>query len=611
MGLFYDICPDCGSKVSKRSRFCSKCGRGAPDGWTKCPGCGKWVGNDSRHCPHCNHPLYPNERVDLAGGVWDREPGLFAQRFELADTARVMKNGLMVQEGTVAVLLDGGKQTKVLGAGRHEPQGVLRTINWFGNPPPRSAVMVDSGDVVFRVDFTESAAAPVADGEAKRNVPLRSAEELPVGATAEITLRFKPSQADDFVANFMKELRTISTKDVCAWIYEEAVSAVKDMCLQSTIEDLVKDPDRRERFEDAIRRALKDPLSRCGLELVRVAAVEFYGPAYEEQRRKYGELEAQRRKVEYQKKQLEVIADADNMMLEDERRGGDLKMARAKRAQDVDEYLQQLAQEKDLAGIDRDTEMKIAVRVASGEVSRKEAELAAARALEAHAKDLVALANKLELDLTLKNYDREQLIKDAENKARLNEIQRRENEKDAESEAVIAGHKAKAKMTTVDADIYEADRWLDVRKKKEMIANEALRERVDIVAGKSAQDIAAAAAFGGDSATASSFLSHDATKAKMAHDEAMAKIASGMTPDQLLAQGAAASPEAAKEAFARGREAAEIASKKVLDELKAADKDRHAHDDKVLDKISEIAKASVEHQTTTVIPPTQPNIVQH
>ena len=74
MGLFSDICPDCGSRVSKRAKFCSKCGRGAPDGWFKCPQCGKWIGNDSKFCPHCNHPLFPEDRIDLAGGVWARKP---------------------------------------------------------------------------------------------------------------------------------------------------------------------------------------------------------------------------------------------------------------------------------------------------------------------------------------------------------------------------------------------------------------------------------------------------------------------------------------------------------------------------------------------------------
>ena len=43
---------------------------------------------------------------------------------------------------------------------------------------------------------------------------------------------------------------------------------------------------------------------------------------------------------------------------------------------------------------------------------------------------MAALAHKLELDLTLRNYDREQLVADAENKARLAAIGRDERLKD-------------------------------------------------------------------------------------------------------------------------------------------------------------------------------------
>lgn len=617
MGHFSDICPECGAKVSKRERFCGNCGHGAPNGWTKCPGCGKWIANDAKHCPHCNQPLYPDERVDLAGGVWAREPGLFAQRFELGDTRRVMQDGLMVQEGTMAILLDGGRESKVLGPGRYEPQGALRAINWFGNPPPRTAVMVDAGDVVFRVDFTETASG---GGVA----PLRSAEEQVVEASAEITLRFLPSKAAEFVGNFMKELRAVSTKDVCAWLYEESVSAVKDLCVQTTVEDLVKDPDRRERFEDAIGRALKEPLARVGLQLVRVGAVEFFGAAYEDMRAKYGELDAKRREVEYQKEQLRVVADADNMRLEEERRGGDMEMARARRAQEVEEYLSQLAQEKGLAEIDRDSEkeiaeldsstrLQIAVRVAKGEVSRKEAELAVARELEEHARQMTALAHKLELDLTLANYNREQLIADAENRASLNAIQRRERELDVKSQVVIsadevqiAKNRGEARKAGIDVDIYEADKWLDIKAKKDAIRNRDLRERMDIVSGRSAQDVAAAAAMGGDAATASAFMSKATAEAQMAHDENMAKIQAGMSVDQILASGAAKDPNAAKEAFARAKEAEEKASKQVLDELKASEKDRHQHDEKIIETIADLARKSVERQTTTVVPPVTP-----
>lgn len=604
-GLFFDKCLHCGQKVSRRARVCSKCGHGAPKGWTKCPACDKWVGNDSNYCPHCNHPLHPEERIDLAGGIWDRKAGLFAQRFELGDTKRVMKNGLMIQEGTVAVLLDGGKETKVLGPGRHEPQGVLRTINWFGNPPPRSAVMVDAGDVIFRVDYTGSSAANLADDAAgKTRVPLRSAEELAVGASAEVALRFRSSQADAFVANLLKENRKLDTEAICRWLYEESVSAVKDLCLQSTIEDLVKDPDRRERFEDAIARALKEPLARCGLELVRVGAVEFFGPAYEEMRAKYGELEKARRLVEFEKKQLALLAESDETALDaalkNEARDDDAKKLRAKRAQETQAYLDQLAQEKDLAEIDRTTELELAVRVAKGEISRKEASLAAARALEEHAKQMTALANKLELDLTLKNYDREQLLKDAENKAELAAIERREKTRDADMRAVIAGTELTIaekndliERLRIDRELYEADKWLDIKAKKNAVKNDDLRTRAEILSGKSALDLAALEA---DPAVKAAFLQHELDALKVRTD-------STLTPEQLLAQRAGQS-DAAAIALARMAEAKEGAAKQTLEELKKAQADRLSHDEKVLEKMAEITKQAVEHQTTVVPPPT-------
>ena len=81
-----------------------------------------------------------------------------------------------------------------------------------------------------------------------------------------------------------------------------------------------------------------------------------------------------------------------------------------------------------------------------------------------------------------------------------------------------------------------------------------------------------------------------------------------LTPEQMLARQAGQS-SAAADALARMAEAKESASKQVLEELKKADDDRHAHDDRILDKLADITKTAVEHQSTTVVPPPQPNIV--
>jgi len=607
MGLFSDICPDCGSKVSKRARFCPNCGRGAPEGWFKCPQCGKWVGNDSKFCPHCNHPLFPEDRIDLAGGVWARKSDEFARLFDLGDVRFIKENGLMVQEGTTAILLDGGKEVAELGPGRHHPTGALRSINWFGNPPPRSAIMVDSGECIFRVDFTgkNSGVGDVA------SAPLRSAEELEVGCVAEITLRFVRGRAADFIANVMKEARSLSAKDICALIYENALSAVRDLCTQSKIEDLVKDPERRARFEDGITRALRDSMKSWGLEIVRTGAVEFYGAAYEEVRAKYGDLEKQRRLVEFGKAQMEILAAAADQDAAEGKRN-------AQRERETAEYLAQLAQEKELSDVERTQELAIAQRVSAGEISAAEAKLAAARELEEHAKNMTALAHKLELDLTLRNYEREQLITDAENKARLAAIGRDERLKDEKLNTAVMGEKLnQAKIEdeieriSIARKIWVAEKSLDLRKKQNEVKNQNMREKLDMFSGRDAQTVAVVMASEGDSAVSSALLAQEAAKAQMAHEVEMARIQAGMTTDQILAGGAAKDPNAAKEAYARGKEAAEGANAKVLEERRKVDAEIRADREKTEDRVIGLAEKAVERPTTVVQPPAPVTNMQH
>ena len=605
MGLFSDICPKCGSKVSKLARFCSECGHGAPDGWFKCPQCGKWVGNDSKFCPHCNHPLFPEDRINLAGGIWARKSDEFARLFDLGDVRFIKENGLMVQEGTMAILLDGGKEVAELDPGRHYPTGSLRSINWFGNPPPRSAIMVDSGECIFRVDFTgkNSGVGDVV------SAPLRSAEELEVGCVAEITLRFVRGRAAEFIANVMKEARSLSTKDICALIYENALSAVRDLCTQSKIEDLVKDPERRARFEDGITRALRDSMKSWGLEIVRTGAVEFYGAAYEELRTKYGELEKQRRIVEFGKAQIEVLAAAADQDAAEGKRN-------AKREQETAEYLAQLAQEKELSEIERTQELAIAVRVSKGEISAAEAKLAAARELEEHAKNMTALAHKLGLDLTLRNYNREQLVADAENKARLAAIGRDERLKDEKLNTAVMGEKLSQAQIEDQIErikeafeLWKAREWLEVKRLKNEIKNKSIKDLLDALKDRHPAQIAAV--FADDPQKFQAYIDYAKQQEQQAHETEMFKIQSGMTPDQILAAGAAKDPNAAMEAYARGKEAAEGANAKVLEERRKMDAEVRADREKTEGRVIGLAEKAVERPTTVVQPPAPVTNMQH
>ena len=289
--------PRCGNRVSKRARFCNSCGKPAPGGWWKCPGCGKWIGNDSRFCPHCNQPLYPDDRAAMAGGVWRKEPEHFAQRFEVGDIKRELTHDLQVQEGTVAVLMDAGGVSGVLEAGAHNVDSLAHRVNWFGNPPPRSVVLVDVGEVVMPLHI---------EG-------LRTAEHFPIEFYGEVMLRFRGDKdaARAFMANILGSNRACTFKEVADHFAGSARIAVDEMCVSSTVDDLVRDPERRIRLQERMTSRLEKDLAASGLELVRVSSAEFTGDEYEKYADNLGKVEEERLALEYRAAIRKLASDED------------------------------------------------------------------------------------------------------------------------------------------------------------------------------------------------------------------------------------------------------------------------------------------------------------
>ena len=297
MGIFSDVC-ECGNRVSKRARFCNACGKPAPGGWWKCPACGKWVANDAHYCSHCNTPLYPEDRVNIAGGVWQKQPVYYAQRFEAGDIKRELVKSLQVQEGTAAILMDAGEVNAVLDAGAHDIDSLARRINWFGNPPPRSVVLIDVGEVVVPLHI---------EG-------LRTSEHFPLEFYGEVILKFRGGKdaARAFVSNILKGEREC-TFDVIAKRLEPVLRGpVDEMCTVSTLDDLVRDPERRIRLQERMDARIKEDLAACGVDVVRVSSAEFTGDEYEAYAEKLGQVDQERRDIEY-RAALRRMADGEEM----------------------------------------------------------------------------------------------------------------------------------------------------------------------------------------------------------------------------------------------------------------------------------------------------------
>lgn len=395
----------CHNIVSKRARFCNKCGAPTPGGWWKCPGCGKWVGNDVEYCSHCNTRLYPDERVSVAGGVWQKRPEIFAQRFEVGNLKLAAGQSLQIQEGTAAILMEAGEVAHVLGAGLHGIDGLLRKINWFGAPPPRSVVLVDAGEVIVPLHLEN----------------LRTAEHFPLEFYGEVILRFGGGRDDGkaFAANVLKEAREYRFTDLAKRIEPWIRNAVDELCTTSTLEDLVRDPERRIRLQERMEARLKGELGACGLEVVRVSSAEFTGEKYEELEETRGEWEVARRTAEQEaalrrlKSQVEMGRFKDEKELAEykETLDAEYRTGQEQRAQEFKELKASLAHASAMAAQGRIAEL---------EGAKKEAE--EAERDRRHSGNRAETEHKIELDKLAGEHARSEKISDAKTDATVSGI---------------------------------------------------------------------------------------------------------------------------------------------------------------------------------------------
>jgi hypothetical protein len=305
--------------VRKAARFCNKCGSPAPGGWWKCPQCKKWVGAEANFCWSCKAPLHPESRADIAGGMWQRQPGAFAVRVRVAEMRRLLERGLEIEIGTVALLVEDGLIKAVLDPGRHTLETVGRKLLGLFTPPAlQTVILVEAGDVVLPLRFSD----------------LRTREELKVECYTEVCFRFVPSRGEAFLANVLKAQDSLSYEGLADWMRQEIRGALADGVQVSSIEELVKDPQRRLRIEDSLRKSLAVALERAGVELVRVASAEFTGPEYEALRERAGQVEVKRREIEFQMRMRELTTTDE--------------MNRLKTESELEAYVRQLAKRRKL-----------------------------------------------------------------------------------------------------------------------------------------------------------------------------------------------------------------------------------------------------------------------
>ncbi len=436
------------------------------------------VGAEANYCWNCKGALHPESRQALASGVWQREPGCFARRIEVAEVRRLLEKGLHIEIGTVALLVEGGKIKAVLGPGRHTLETLGRKlVGLFATPAPQTVILAEAGDVVLPLRFSG----------------LRTKEELAVEGYTEVCFRFVPERGEAFLANVLKGQGQLSYEGLADWMRQEIRGAVADLAQSATIEALVKDPQRRLRIEDSLRQALAAALERGGVEIVRVASVEFTGAQYEEIRARAAGVEVKRREIEFQQRMRELTAGEE--------------MDRLKSESELEEYVRQLGQEKSISAELQEHELGRLKQVHRHELEKTEA-------IYQMAVEMDQAAHEIQVKIQWDSYTRDKLLKDADVQARLKRVESSE-------------------------EVRQAYEWLKVRAEKGRLDRGAQKAQAELFAG---YDLKTLIALLPDNAQRQQLL-------ELHRQTAMG----GQSPEQMLALAAANSPSAAA-ALARMRE---------------------------------------------------------
>lgn len=210
------VCKRCGKENPAKSTYCGGCGEllSSSSVTLYCPSCGTKVRAGDTFCGSCGARLSFSQPVERTVGtskefgkdrVWIRNPGDFAQRFEIEDIKGFFAKKVTIEQGTKAIFLQGGVYKGFLPAGVYNLGSVLNTISGIKLEERATIILADAADVQLTFQLAES--------------ELRARNGIAVSASGTLTVYLKYPR--DFLENYLKGEKYVSLADLERMIHNE------------------------------------------------------------------------------------------------------------------------------------------------------------------------------------------------------------------------------------------------------------------------------------------------------------------------------------------------------------------------------------------------------
>ena len=288
----------CGHENPAGSQFCGSCGKrlgGQANG--VCPACGAKLDPGAAFCGKCGAKLLDSPQTIKTADTskelgknrqWMRMPGDFAQRFDIQDLRGVFAKRLTVEQGTKAILLQGGIYKGALPAGVYNLGNIFDTIGQLRLDERTTVILVDSGEIPLTFMIPK--------GE------LRSKNAISAGASGKVTAQIKDPAA--FLENYLKREQHVSIADIERSIHSELKNIVQNKISQYTVEELYGNAALSQALSSEFRNNLNANFGNKGIEISHLNCVGFDEGAWKEVlgAREDLQIEIGKAKAEYEKK---------------------------------------------------------------------------------------------------------------------------------------------------------------------------------------------------------------------------------------------------------------------------------------------------------------------
>lgn len=240
------------------NNFCAMCGERLSGGKATCPHCGTTIDSGSNFCEKCGKSTKEAKPTDLKLEMrWQRGLDDFATRIDVEDLHGTFKKGVIVEQGTKALLFINGALAETLQPGMYDLGGISSKIKNFDLYRTGSAILVDSGDVDLAMNMTG----------------IFTKDPLNIDVTCKVIVQIE--NPTFFFNNVMKGRRSYLISELRGSLHTELHNALNEAIGQKSANELNWDLSLKRQFEVSIENHLRTTFQRNGLNFIQLRTVDY------------------------------------------------------------------------------------------------------------------------------------------------------------------------------------------------------------------------------------------------------------------------------------------------------------------------------------------------